>query len=99
MNKSFSAFVLMALLVLPVYAKMTVDPAKGLVLANDYVHFEFEPEGLGLSAMIDLKTGYNHIQSVEGKHLLWEVALGVGRQIYTITNNYKPCNLASNRTC
>ncbi len=94
MNKSFSAFVLMALLVLPVYAKMTVDPAKGLVLANDYVHFEFEPEGLGLSAMIDLKTGYNHIQSVEGKHLLWEVALGVGRQIYTITNNYKPCNLA-----
>lgn len=94
MKKICIGFVLVALLDLPVYAKKIIDPAKGLVLSNDYVQFEFEAEGMGLSKMIDLKTGYNHIQDVDGKHLLWEVAFGVGRQIYTITNNYKPCNYA-----
>ena len=86
--------VFVALLVVPVYARERIDPAGGLVVANDHVRFEFEPFGMGLAKMIDLKTGSNHIQTVSGKHLLWEVAFGVGRQIYTITNNYKPCNNA-----
>ncbi len=71
-----------------------VDPAKGLRLANDHVIFQFEPDGMGLARMEDRATGFNHIAAVEGKHLLWEVAWGVGRQIYTITNNYKPCTRA-----
>jgi hypothetical protein len=98
MNKIGNIFVFVivfiALFVVPVYARRKFDPAGGLVLANDYVRFEFEPFGMGLAKMTDLKTGRNHIQTVSGKHLLWEVAFGVGRQIYTITNNYKPCSNA-----
>jgi len=93
--KKLTAFLITALCVLPIQGQTIIDPENGIVLSNDYVRFEFEPEGLGLSAMIDLNTGYNHIRDVEGKHLLWEVALGVGRQIYTITNNYKPCSFAA----
>lgn len=94
MRKLWMIFVLASLIFCPLYGENIINPAEGLVLANDHVHFEFEPEGRGLSKMIDLKTGYDHIRAVEGKHLLWEVALGVGREIYTITNNYKPCNHA-----
>ena len=72
-----------------------VDPAKGLVLTNDLVRFEFEPNGMGLSAMVDRQSGRNHIQPVSGPHLLWEVAFGRGTQIQRITNNYKPCNYAA----
>ncbi len=75
-------------------AAQPVDPSKGLVLANDHVRFEFQPQGMGLSAMVDLHSGTNHIQPVPGKHLLWEVAFARGTQARRITNNYKPCNFA-----
>lgn len=72
------------------------DGQAGLVLANGHVRLEFEAGGgMGLCGMTDLHTGQNHIRPVEGKHLLWEVAMGVGRQVYTITNNYKPCTRAA----
>ena len=74
------------------YSNESIGPNKGLVLSNEHVRFEFEPVGMGLCKMVDLQTQYNHIQDVDGKHLLWEVAFGVGRQIYTITNNYRPCS-------
>ena len=74
------------------YSNESIGPNKGLVLSNEHVRFEFEPVGMGLCKMVDLQTRYNHIQNVDGKHLLWEVAFGVGRQIYTITNNYRPCS-------
>ena len=77
-----------------IHANEVIHPAEGLVLSNKYVRFEFEPVGMGLARMVDLQTGYNHIQEVNGRHLLWEAALGVGRQIYTITNNYQPCTRA-----
>ena len=89
----FSA-TLLVLSILPVLSQQQINPSKGLVLSNDHVRYEFEPGGMGLSAMVDMETNYNHIHTVDGKHLLWEVAFGVGRQIYTITNNYKPCNYA-----
>jgi hypothetical protein len=76
------------------YAGERIDPAAGLVLANRFVRFEFEPGGMGLSAMVDLQSGRNHIGKTESKHLLWEVALGAGTQLQKITNNYKPCNYA-----
>jgi len=76
------------------HAKENGGSKGGLVLTNKYVRLEFEPLGMGLAKMVDLQTEHNHIQEVEGKHLLWEVALGVGRQIYTISNNYKPCSRA-----
>ena len=76
------------------FSETVINPEHGLILSNDHVRFEFEPGGMGLSAMIDRASGTNHIKDVEGKHLLWEVAFGVGRQIYTITNNYRPCNYA-----
>ena len=96
MKKSI-VVLLLSLIVLSstlIAAERNIDPSQGLILANDHVRFEFEPTGMGLSAMIDKKTGYNHIKTVEGKHLLWEVAFGKGRQIERITNNYKPCNYA-----
>ncbi|MHC4171090.1 MAG: DUF6259 domain-containing protein, partial [Planctomycetota bacterium] len=76
------------------YASENTGFDKGLVLSNQYVRFEFESVGMGLAKMVDLRTKYNHIREVDGKHLLWEVALGVGRQIYTISNNYRPCSNA-----
>jgi hypothetical protein len=71
-----------------------VDPAKGLTLENRFVRLEFEPGGMGLSAMIDRAGGFNHIGPVEGKHLLWEVNFGRGTQVRPMNNNYKLCTYA-----
>ncbi len=87
-------FVCVACLFEGVYAGENIGSNQGLVLSNQHVRFEFEPVGMGLAKMIDLRTNCNHIQDIDGKHLLWEVAFGVGRQIYTITNNYRPCSNA-----
>ena len=76
-------------------AQTPADIAKEFVLKNDHVSFVFEPENMGLVSMKDLSTNHEHINSVDGKHLLWEVAFAKGRQIYTITNNYKPCSFAT----
>lgn len=67
---------------------------EGLVLANDHVRLEFEPGGMGLKAMTDLKTGRNHIAPAEGKRLLWEATLGRGTLTRAANNNYKPCTFA-----
>ncbi len=75
-------------------AAQQVDPSKGLTLANRYVRLELEPNGMGLSALVDLASGANHIQPVKEKHRLWQVSMGRGRQIETISNNYAPCNYA-----
>ena len=69
-----------------------IDPGKGFTLQNEFVQYIFEPNGLGLSGMIDRKTGFNHIKEVEGKHLLWEIAFGKGTMRPRIDNNYKPCS-------
>ncbi|MGM0529106.1 MAG: DUF6259 domain-containing protein [Bacteroidota bacterium] len=73
-------------------AQETINLAEGFILENEHVRYEFEPVGMGLSGMIDLETGYNHIQNVKGKHLLWEVTFGKGTQRPGISNNYKPCS-------
>lgn len=89
-----SVLICFACLLEGVYAGENTGSRSGLVLSNKHVRFEFEPVGMGLAKMVDLRTKHNHIQEVQGKHLLWEVALGVGRQIYTITNNYQACSRA-----
>lgn len=76
-------------------AQTSIDISKGLTLENELVSFEFEPENMGLSSMKDLTGGHEHINVVNGKHLLWEVVFAKGHQIYTITNNYKPCSFAT----
>jgi len=99
MNKvATMVFCILAIMILSSSAEEVVNPAQGLVLANSVVRFEFESGGMGLAHMVDLKTGFDHIRPVDGRHLLWEVAWGVGRQIYTITNNYKPCSYAHVQT-
>jgi len=96
MNPHYRALILVctACLFEGVCAKENTGSKQGLVLSNKHVRFEFEPAGMGLAKMVDLRTNCNHVRDVDGKHLLWEVAFGVGRQIYTITNNYRPCNNA-----
>lgn len=71
-----------------------VNPSQGLILENRYVRLVFEPEGMGLSAMIDRLSGCNHIGPVAGKHLLWEASFGRGTQVRPMNNNYKPCSYA-----
>jgi hypothetical protein len=93
--KIFRIAVFLALLPLTPFGQTRIDITKGLLLKNDYVSFHFEPDNLGLSSMTDLSTNFEHISQVDGKHLLWEVAFAKGRQIYTITNNYKPCSFAT----
>lgn len=75
-------------------AAQTIDPAKGLTLSNGQVRFEFEPGGMGLSAMIDLASGVNHVPASKDKRLLWEVAFGKGTLIRRITNHTRPCTHA-----
>ena len=75
-------------------AAQPVDPSKGLTLANHFVRLEFEPNGMGLSALVDLGSGVNHIQPVKEKHLLWQIAMARGTENEKITNNYAPCNYA-----
>jgi hypothetical protein len=74
------------------FGQTTMDPKKGFTLQNEFAQYVFEPGGLGLSGMIDLKTGLNHIRPVAGKHLLWEVTFGRGTMRPKIDNNYKPCS-------
>jgi Domain of unknown function (DUF6259) len=71
-----------------------VDPARGLTLSNDHVKLQFEPSGMGLNSLIDVASGENHIHSVEGKHLLWQLMLGRGTLSETMDNNRKPCTYA-----
>jgi hypothetical protein len=73
-------------------AAQHLDPSQGITLSNSYVRLEFEPSGMGLSALVDLHSGLNHIQPVKDKHLLWEIAFAKGKQIEKVTNNYAPCN-------
>jgi hypothetical protein len=76
-------------------AQESIDLTKGYTLENKMARYVFEPVGMGLTAMIDLKTGYNHIDPVEKKHLLWEVVFGKGIMRPAIDNNYKPCSYGS----
>ncbi len=87
-----STVLLFVLQVQMVLAQQVVDASKGLVFSNEHVSFVFDPENMGLSSMKDLSTDHEHINQVNGKHLLWEVAFAKGSYIYTITNNYKPCS-------
>lgn len=69
------------------------SPAKAseIVLANDIVRFEFEPEHSGLAAMVDVTAGVNHIQPVDGKHTLWELTLCRGTEKRSLSNTQLPC--------
>jgi len=78
-----------------VSAQTEIDPSLGFSLENKFVRYEFEALGMGLSAMIDLQTGYNHIDPVEENHLLWQIVFGKGIQRPAINNNYKPCDFGT----
>jgi hypothetical protein len=94
MQKLAQACLICVVCAVALHAAQQVDPSKGMTLANHYVRLEFEPKGMGLSGLVDLQSGVNHIQPVKGKHLLWEVTLGRGTQHEKLNNNYAPCNYA-----
>ncbi len=81
-----------------ILAQTRVDISRGFALENNQVRFAFEQENMGLSSMKDFSSGVEHINAVDGRHLLWEVVFAKGQQIYTITNNYKPCSYATVET-
>jgi len=76
-------------------AQKSIDLSSGFTLENKFSRYVFEPVGMGLSAMVDLKTEQNHLVPVEGKPLLWEVVFGKGIMRPAIDNNYKPCSYGS----
>lgn len=90
-----SSAIILLLQIQVIIAQAPVDISNKFTLENEQVSFEFEPVNMGLASMKDLSTSQEHINPVNGKHLLWEVAFAKGRQIYTITNNYKPCSFVS----
>jgi hypothetical protein len=63
-----------------------------LVLTNDIVRYEFEAEHTGLAAMVDLATGINHIQTIEGKHTLWKLTFCHGTQKRSLSSTQVPCS-------
>lgn len=97
MSKQFIIFtsILILIPVRVIIAQTSVSTSDKVVLENDFVSFEFEPMNMGLTSMKDLASNYEHINSIDGKHLLWEIAFAKGTYIYTITNNYRPCSHAS----
>jgi hypothetical protein len=92
MRTKILAVIVMVLCSVRLPAAAPLDPSKGLTLANNFVRIEFEPQGMGLSALVDQHSGTNHLEAVKGKHLLWEIAFAKGKQIEKVTNNYAPCN-------
>jgi len=80
---------------LSVSAQEKIDLSRHFTLENKFARYVFEPVGMGLSSMIDVETGYNHIDPVDGDHLLWEIVFGKGIQRPAINNNYKPCSYGS----
>jgi hypothetical protein len=92
-TQSLACFVIM-LCVTGLQAAQHLDASEGIALSNSHVRLEFEPSGMGLSALVDLRSGSNHIQPVKAKHLLWEIALARGTQIRKVNNNYAPCDYA-----
>jgi hypothetical protein len=92
-KQSLSGFIIL-LCAVGLQAAQHPDPSQGITLSNSYVRLEFEPGGMGLSALVDLHSGVNHVQPVKEKHLLWEIALGSGTLIRKVNNNYAPCNYA-----
>jgi len=78
-----------------VSAQQEINISQEFILENNYAKYVFEPEGMGLSSMIDVKTGYNHIDPMDGDHLLWEVVFGKGVTHPAINNNSKPCSFGS----
>ncbi|HCC69873.1 MAG TPA: hypothetical protein DEQ09_01770 [Bacteroidales bacterium] len=96
MKRAYIATATISLLIIySVSAQTEINTEDPFVLKNDHVQFIFEPEHMGLLSMTDLSTMTEHINPVDGKHLLWEIAFAKGKQLYTITNNYKPCSYAS----
>lgn len=95
MRKLFLACIMVVVCASGLLAARQLDPSRGITLANSHVRFEFEPGGMGLAAMVDLPSGINHLQPVQGKHLLWEIAFGRGTLIKKLSNNDAPCNYAA----
>jgi len=91
-NKFIFLLILITIPMWDLYGQVAIDPGRGFTLQNEFVKYVFEANGLGLSAMIDRRTGFNHIQQVDGSHLLWEMAFGKGTMRPRISNNYKPCS-------
>lgn len=73
------------------YSPLTSEVTKGFILQNDFVRFEFEPEHMGLNAIIDKTTWINHIQPVPKSHLLWEILIKRGTQENPLNNNDAQC--------
>ncbi len=94
-NKCIFIIVLLISLSTALSAQVKIKLSEGFTLENKFARYVFEPVGMGLSTMIDLETGYNHIDPVEGNHLLWEIIFGKGMQRSSIDNNYKPCTYGS----
>lgn len=94
MKSLFSVFVigLAALLASGIFAAnaLAQDSRPALVLENDYVRLEFEKEHFGLSAMIDKSTWMNHVQDIEGGHMLFQLLLRRGTQENRLTNLDRP---------
>jgi hypothetical protein len=67
------------------------ESAAKIVLANGIVRFEFEAEHMGLIAMVDLASEVNHIQTIDGKHMLWELTFYKGDRKRSLSSIQVPC--------
>ena len=67
MRKQSSSCFMILVCALGLQAAQHFDPSQGITLSNSYVRLEFEPGGMGLSALVDLHSGVNHIQPVKGE--------------------------------
>ena len=47
-----------------------------IILENKFVRFDFSKDHVGLTAMVNLETGVNHILPIEKSAKLWQVTFG-----------------------
>jgi len=91
MRKQTLAFFVVVWWAVGLYAAPPSDSSGGSTLSNRYVRLEFDPKGMGLSALVDLQSGVNHIRHVKEKQLLGG-RFSRGTAIKKVTNNDAPCD-------
>jgi len=77
--------------IMDAFSAQPTKPTSKVLLANDIVRFEFETEHMGLAAMVDLASEVNHIQTIEGKHALWELVFYQGNQRRSLSSTQVAC--------
>lgn len=73
------------------WSTLRAESTRPVVLANDLVSFEFQPPRMGLSALVDLAGGVNHIRGGRDDYTVWELVFAHGAREQVVRNSGFEC--------